>query len=483
MSKPRRIIRRRPSQVRYRRKSTAPRFLLILFACLGVSAAGASIYSNFILPGDTQSSVDKTYWEAAADYTQDTEISALQSDQPLDPEETTPEPAVASDSDEELPVAQAPCEFGLTRMTNTIQQGDTPSSLLEGHLKLPEIYALCDKSKKVYSLSKLKAGQPWTMIYSADALIGLEYEISADERLVVSLTESGYEFRREAIPYDLETVTVGGSITSSLFGAVTDVGESEDLAVRLAKVFAYDVDFVRDLRVGDSFRVVVEKKFREGKFFSYGDLLAASFTNQGRTYYAYRYAKKGGESAAYYDQNGRPLRKAFLKSPLPFTRISSGYSMNRMHPILGYRRPHQAIDYAAPTGTPISTVADGTVSDVGSNKSQGKYVKVKHSNGYETIYNHMSKFAKISKRGAKVKQGQVIGYVGSTGYATGPHLDFRMKHNGSFINPLKLKMLPADPIAAKEMPAFKAVIASYKSQLEEPTRNAASLDTKLLPAR
>lgn len=440
---------------------------------------GAAIFSNFILPGDTQSSVDKTSWEVAARYTQDMESSALQPDQPLGPEESAPEQTVTLEPEEELPVAQAPCEPQLTRMTNTIQQGDTPSSLLEGHLNLSEIYALCDKSKKVYSLGKLKAGQSWTMIYSNDALVGLEYEIDANERLVVSMTETGYDFRREAIPYDLETITVAGSVTSSLFGAVTDAGESEDLAVRLANVFAYDVDFVRALRAGDSFRVVVEKKFREGKFSGYGDLLAASFTNQGQTYYAYRYTKKGGESA-YYDQNGRPLRKAFLKSPLPFTRISSGYSMNRMHPILGYRRPHQGIDYAAPTGTPISTVADGTVSEIGSNKSQGKYVKVKHSNGYETIYNHMSKFAKISKKGAKIKQGQVIGYVGSTGYATGPHLDFRMKLNGSFINPLKLKMLPAEPIATKEMPAFKAIIASYKSQLEEPIR-AASLDKKFLP--
>ena len=217
--------------------------------------------------------------------------------------------------------------------------------------------------------------------------------------------------------------------------------------------------------------MVIEKKFREGKFVGYGNLAAASFTNQGQTYHAYRYTDKKGNTA-YYDEKGRPLRKAFLKSPLSFTRISSGYSMSRLHPILKYRRPHQGIDYAAPTGTPISTVADGVIAQVGSNKSQGRFVRVIHSNGYETIYNHMSKFAKVSKKGAKVKQGAVIGYVGSTGYATGPHLDFRMRHNGKLINPLKLKTMPADPIHAKEMPVFKAAIAEYRAQLQEPVQAA-----------
>lgn len=350
-------------------------------------------------------------------------------------------------------------------MTETIKTGDSPSTLLEGHLALAEIYSLCDESKDIYSLSQLKAGQPWTMIYSDSALVGLEYEIDENERLVVSMTENGYDFRREPIPYETETKTISGVIESSLFGAIQTAGEKDELALRLANVFAYDVDFVRDLRTGDSFKVVIEKRFREGKFTGYGHMLAASFTNNGETFYAYRFTDHKGNTA-YYNHEGRPLRKAFLKAPLPFTRISSGYSMSRMHPILKYRRPHQGIDYSAPTGTPIYTVADGVVAETGFNNSQGRYVRVIHSNGYETIYNHMSKFAGSSKKGAKVKQGQTIGYVGSTGYATGPHLDFRMKKNGALINPLTLKTLPSEPIAAKEMSAFKAVIASYKTQLE-----------------
>jgi murein DD-endopeptidase MepM/ murein hydrolase activator NlpD len=449
-----------------KRKAHSSRFGRPLLAVLGLSVVACVVIFSFVTPRETQSSIDRsatgfmTRHDMDGEYEQDNEAT----DGPEQGEEQ------ARDM-RDLPETDAPREPEITRMTDTIKSGDTPTTLLEGHLGLAEIYSLCDESQDTYPLQSLKAGQPWTMIYSDNSLIGLEYEIDANERLVVSMTDSGYEFRREAIPYEVEKKTVSGVIESSFFGAVTQAGESEELALRLANIFAYDVDFMRDLRTGDSFTVIIEKRFREGAFSGYGELSAASFTNQGQTYYAFRFTDSRGDTA-YYDQNGRPLRKAFLKSPLPFTRISSGYSMSRMHPILKYRRPHQGIDYAAPTGTPISTVADGVIAETGSNNSQGRYVRVAHSNGYDTIYNHMSKFAKITKRGSKVKQGAVIGYVGSTGYATGPHLDFRMRHNGQLINPLKLKMMPANPIAAKEMPAFKAAIADARALLESPLQAA-----------
>jgi murein DD-endopeptidase MepM/ murein hydrolase activator NlpD len=468
--KNRRTSHRRQPALALKRKHSPSRLAYSLFAFFGVLVVGAAVFFNFIAPDETQSSIDWSAHGIAVRHEYqieeaDEEPSDAQTD--VAQEELDPE-------GQELPVADAPREPEITRMTGIIKSGDTPSSLLGGHLNLPEIYSLVDEIKDVYPLENLKAGQPWTMIYSNNALIGLEYEIDANERLVVSMTDSGYEFRRETIPYDKETKTVSGVIESSLFGAMTQAGESEDLALRLANVFAYDIDFTRDLRSGDEFKAVIVKKSREGSFVGYGDLLAASFTNQGQTFYAYRYTDKKGNSA-YYDQNGRPLRKAFLKSPLPFTRISSGYTMSRLHPILNYRRPHQGIDYSAPTGTPISSVADGVITQVGTNGSQGRYVVVAHSNGYETIYNHMSKFAKASKKGARVKQGAIIGYVGSSGLSTGPHLDFRMKQNGKLVNPLKIKSMPADPIAAKEMPNFKAAVAEYKAMLEGPVQ-AANLD-------
>ncbi len=443
-----------------------PSFAIAAIAIIGILAVGGAIFSNFLMPDETQSSVDRRVMRDEIDL-EHIPASNARTQEPTEPADLSATPLEF----ENLPEVPEP---ELVRMTGTIQSGDTPATLLEGHLKLAEIYSLCDESADVYPLNKLRAGQPWTMIYSRDALVGLEYEIDANERLVVSMSDSGYDFRREPIPYDVETVTVEGIIESSLFGAVLKLGETEDLAVRLADVFAYDVDFFRDLREGDSFRVVVDKKFRDGSLAGYGLLHAASFTNQGRTYYAYRYTDKKGDTA-YYDQNGRPLRKAFLKAPLPFTRISSGFSMNRKHPILGFSRPHPAIDYAAPTGTPISTVADGTIAEAGFNKTQGNYVRIVHSNGYDTTYNHMSKFASGTKKGAKVKQGTVIGYVGSTGLATGPHLCFRLRQNGKPINPLTLKSMPSDPIAAKELPLFKAHIAGHKTLLEGPIR-AASRD-------
>ena len=455
MTRKRRNTHRRQANIFRKRSSPSSRFALSFFAFLGVLIIGGAVSFNFLAPDEIQSSIDYSAMGVAARH--DPQPEQAPPPQPTDPRE--------------LPEAEAPPEPELTRMTGIVKSGDTPASLLEGCMALPEIYNLCNESKSVYSLSNLKAGQPWTMIYSGDALVGLEYEIDDNERLVVSMSDGGFEFRREAIPYEIETKTVAGVIESSLFGAINDAGETDELGLRLANVFAYDVDFTRDLRQGDSFKMILQKRYREGSFVGYGPLAAASFTNQGKTFYAYSYTDKSGNTA-YYDQNGRPLRKAFLKSPLPFTRISSGYSMSRMHPILKYRRPHQGIDYAAPTGTPISTVADGIIAEAGSNGSQGRYVRVIHSNGYETIYNHMSKFAQVSKKGGRVKQGQVIGYVGSTGYATGPHLDFRMRQNGKLINPLQLKVMPADPIAKKEMPNFRAAIAEWKAQLEEPVQSA-----------
>lgn len=460
MSKNKRLS-HRTSRLHFQRRPRLPRFLFPCAALLGIVVVGLAM-TYFFSPQETQSSMDP----------HSSSFSRQGSWWDDDPSPEASED-VAEGRQSTLPEAEAPREPELTRMTGLIKNGDTPSTLLEGHLGLAEIYSLCDESKDVYSLTNLRAGQPWTMIYSDNALVGVEYEIDDTERLIVNMTENGYEFRREPIPYDIDTKTVSGSIESSLFGAVHNAGENDDLAIRLANVFAYDVDFVRDLRSGDSFTAIVDKKFRDGRFHGYATLHAASFTNQGQIYYAYRFTDKKGNTA-YYDEKGRPLRKAFLKAPLPFTRISSGYSMSRMHPILKYRRPHQGIDYAAPTGTPISTVSDGIIAQTGFNKSQGRFVRVIHSNGYETIYNHMSKFAKKTKKGARVKQGQIIGYVGSTGYATGPHLDFRMKKNGVLINPLQIKNIPAEPIAAKEMPDFKALVATYKSQLEGHVRTAAA---------
>jgi murein DD-endopeptidase MepM/ murein hydrolase activator NlpD len=210
--------------------------------------------------------------------------------------------------------------------------------------------------------------------------------------------------------------------------------------------------------------LIVEKRYRKGLFENYGDILAAQFVNQGREFQAFRYTLS--DRTEFFNAKGEAVRKTFLKAPLHFTRISSGYSLHRRHPILNVVRPHRGIDYAAPVGTPIKTVADGVVICRRYDRHAGRYVKVRHCNGYVTVYNHMSRFARDVKRGSRVEQGQVIGYVGSTGLSTGPHLDFRVKKNGHYLNPLKIKSEPAKPVPQQEMQAFQDTIKPLVAVLE-----------------
>jgi murein DD-endopeptidase MepM/ murein hydrolase activator NlpD len=356
----------------------------------------------------------------------------------------------------------------LTRIVREIQQGDTPTSLLTEHLDIKDIYSLCSASEKVYSLEQLRAGQPLVMLLEGEKLVGLEYEIDANERLVVDLQGESPEIRKEPIPYEVRQETIAGTIDGSLWNSMQALGENPALIVRLANLFSWDIDFHREIQPGDSFQLIVDKRFRDGKFAGYGDIHAASFTNAGTTYYAFHYTTSNGKSG-YYDARGRSLRKDFLRAPLPFLRVSSGYSMSRMHPILGYRRPHRGVDYAAPKGTPIFAVADGTIVGRGYNRSQGNFIILRHSGGMETIYNHMSRFNSKYRKGSRVKQGAVIGYVGSTGYATGPHLDFRMRIGKKYINPQeyyrKHKATPSTVLSAKEMSRFRRYIATWQAEL------------------
>jgi murein DD-endopeptidase MepM/ murein hydrolase activator NlpD len=248
---------------------------------------------------------------------------------------------------------------------------------------------------------------------------------------------------------------------------VAEAGETPALAIRLADIFAWDIDFIRDIRVGDTFVAVVEKRSRDGQFVGYGRIEAAQFVNQGEAYHGFLFADAQG-NAQYFDEQGRSLRKAFLKAPLNFTRISSGFTLNRLHPVLGYRRPHPAIAYAAPMGTPVKTVGDGVVLQRGWDKGGGNYIKIRHNGVYETVYMHLKGFAKGIANGARVRQGQVIGYVGSTGMSTGPHLDFRMKKNGTYINPRTIKSPPADPVARERMAEFMSHIQPLMARCTAP---------------
>ncbi len=355
----------------------------------------------------------------------------------------------------------------------TVQPGETISSLLGTFLTTQELHQLTEKSRSVYPFSRICAGQPYQLCTEEGNLASFAYDIDREERLLIRQGEEGFEILREPIPYTRQVAVVQGTITSSLFESVAETGEGPELAIALADIFAWDIDFLRDIRSGDSFRALVEKRFREGAAAGYGQVLAAEFTNQGETYRAIRF-QDGDQPPSYYDRDGNNLRKAFLKAPLSYSRISSGFSMKRFHPVTKTWKAHPAIDYAAPTGTPIKAVGDGTIVTSGYNGNNGNHIKIRHNSSYETLYLHMSRFAKGMKKGQKVVQGQVIGYVGSTGLATGPHLCFRMYRNGQPVNPYRLKVPSAAAIGAESQEAFRARATELLARLDAGEEEAGS---------
>jgi murein DD-endopeptidase MepM/ murein hydrolase activator NlpD len=287
----------------------------------------------------------------------------------------------------------------------------------------------------------------------------IEYEIDGDRLLRLS-RDSASEWRAEVLPIakTLRVETVRGTIdrsAPSLVAAVEGAGETIDLTLALAGIFGGEIDFNTELQPGDHFALTVEKQFREaGAFAGYGPILAAEFANEGRRVRAVRFADADG-AAAYFDERGISMRRFFLASPLKFQPVvTSGFSRSRLHPILREYRAHLGVDYRAPAGAPVVAVADGVVVSAAASGGSGRMVHLRHANGFESEYLHLSSIA--VRAGSRVRQGELIGRVGATGLATGPHLDYRLKENGAFINPLTAHraMPPADPIAPMRMAEF-----------------------------
>jgi murein DD-endopeptidase MepM/ murein hydrolase activator NlpD len=296
--------------------------------------------------------------------------------------------------------------------------------------------------------------------------IGLRWEPSPWLGFAVVAADGGWEARRAETRPDVRVVAIGGELKRSLFEAVETLGESPQLVIELAEIFSSDFDFTADSRSGDRFRLLVEKRYAGEQFVDYGQVLVAQYLSDGRILTGVGFEPAGGRTA-YYDLEGRSLRKTFLKSPLAFTRITSGFTYARPHPILGGVRPHLAVDYAAPVGTPVQAVAGGTVLLAGWNGGNGIQVHLRHHAGYETLYNHLSRLGPGVRRGARVDQRQVIGYVGSTGLSTGPHLDYRVKKNGRFVNPLNEKFVPGQPLDGAEHRRYLSEARALVRRLEE----------------
>ncbi|MGE5813241.1 MAG: M23 family metallopeptidase [Acidobacteriota bacterium] len=303
----------------------------------------------------------------------------------------------------------------------------------------------------------LRAEQPYRIVRTLDGLLRrFDYQIDVDRFLRVYCPDIAQpeRFDVQIIPYEKRTEmgAVHANIDAdhpSLVAAIDAEGEHVQLAIALAEIFGGDVDFQSDLQPGDSVELLFEKIYREGQFAGYGNVVAARLLNDGRDLQAYRFTREG--KAGYYDERGRSLRRFFLKSPLRFEpRITSRFSYRRLHPVYGSYRPHLGVDYGAPVGAPVQAVSSGTVLSAGYNGGAGLMVHLRHGNGFESMYLHLSSVGKGIRRGARVDQGQLVGRVGASGTATGPHLDYRLKRNGVYLNPLTVhrNLPPGEPIPA-----------------------------------
>jgi len=342
--------------------------------------------------------------------------------------------------------------------TYRVKWGETLYSLLSDIFSPQEILSINRELKRLVPDFTLKKG---TLVKESDTAITLTPNFLTD----ISIKRIEDDFELDVIKYPVSTVisVVHGEIKSSLVQAVQDVGENIELAFMLAGIYEWEIDFFHALRRGDSFRLLVEKRFARDRFIGYGKILAADFINQGRFIRALWY--EADKTRGYFKPDGTSMRKGFLKAPLRYTRISSKYSHRRLHPVTRKYRPHYGVDYAAPTGTPIYATADGRITARGYKKYNGNYIKIKHMNGYETMYLHLSKFRRSVKRGSYVKQGDLIGYVGSTGRSTGPHLDYRIRKSGSYLNPLRFKA-PEKKLPKDEINQFQQFAAKFKEKID-----------------
>ncbi|HSM49982.1 MAG TPA: M23 family metallopeptidase [Thermoanaerobaculia bacterium] len=354
-------------------------------------------------------------------------------------------------------------EPALERVARELRSGETLSrALADLGFDRPGAHEVSEVMARWIDPRRLRPGVELAA-HRDDGDVVRALELTLDGKGVLSLQRgeeswegSWREFERTAV-----TRSVRGVLEGGLEGALANAGAPGELAYAVAEVLQWDLDFNRDLRRGDEFEVLFEERFLEGRPAGLGEVLAVRYVNRGRAIEAYRFAE-----GAYYDAEGRPLQKMFLRSPMPYSRITSRFSSRRFHPVLKVHRPHYGVDYGAPTGTPARVTASGVVAFMGWDGGGGKTVKVRHPNGYLTAYLHLSRFPSGLRVGDRVQQGEVIGYVGSTGLSTGPHLDYRVQKSGRWIDPLSLRSVPADPVPTTRLADFRALRDAMRVSLE-----------------
>ncbi len=370
------------------------------------------------------------------------------------------------DAGESLPLPAASAWRSIT-----VKSGQSLSNVFENELLPPEDWiAILKLSGDALRLKKIKAGDVLRMRKEGDQLAELTYAF--DDRRTLHVRREAGRFEALTLEATIERrpVHATGVITSSLFSAGLTAGLSNTLIMQMADIFGYDVDFALDLRRGDRFTVIYEQLYKDGKKLRDGEILAAEFVNEGQSHRAVRFASPDGTSA-YYSPQGQSLRKAFLRTPLDFARISSGFNLARWHPVLNRIRAHKGVDYAAGRGTPIKSAGDGRIAFKGVKGGYGKVIVVKHGAAVETLYAHMSNYRSGLGVGSRVRQGQVIGYVGSSGLATGPHLHYEFRLNGIHKNPAKVTLPRANPLARTLLTQFKVTTAPLLAQIDNLGRN------------
>jgi murein DD-endopeptidase MepM/ murein hydrolase activator NlpD len=368
------------------------------------------------------------------------------------------------DSQKETP---ANAESPNYRISGVVKPNESLEAIFGKHnLDKADLALINQSTKKLFNLSKISVGDVY--LFELDKkennIQSMQYGIDDMSYLTIVRASDGFKAGKVNLVTDKKIGSFHILIKDNLMNSMPDSHrEYYRLALKLSDIYAWDIDFSRDMRNGDTVKVIVEELWVGEAFKGYGDILAAEIINNGKTHTAYRF--KSNDYTDYYDRKGKSLRKALLKSPLKFKYISSRFSKRRLHPKLRIYRPHLGVDYSAPSGTPVSASGSGTIRFAGYKGQNGRMVRIKHNGGYETYYGHLSRIPKKVRKGKKVSQGDIIGYVGSTGLATGPHLDYRIKFNGRFVDPLKIKLPRGKSIPKNLMASFMTVADKFNSRL------------------
>lgn len=360
-----------------------------------------------------------------------------------------------------------------------IRRGDTFTNLMQqAGFDIGDLISTLRHNDRTRPLKQLRPGQRLRVrANSSGRILEVTYPVDLNDSLRIVRSDSGFDVRREPRQLETRLAHVSGTIHTSLFDDGHDAGLSDALVLKLVEIFGWDIDFALDIRPGDRFSVIHEEKYWLGQRIADGAILAAEFVNRGRTHRAFAYRDPSGVTR-YYEDDGQSKQRDFLRTPIEFSRISSGFSLNRFHPILKTWTAHKGVDYAAPSGTPVRATAEGRVLEIGTEGGYGKRIVLRHNGAHSTLYAHLSRFQNKLRRGSHVTQGQVIGYVGTSGLSTGPHLHYEFRVDGEHRNSLKMKFPGSAPIPAEYREAFLSESHALSVRLETIALPAVAINSR-----